>query len=78
MEIRYIDTDLLIIGGGSAGFLTAITLRRLLPDMEVSLVRSTKVPIIGVGESTTPFVPRHLHDYLGIDRRAFFEQVAPS
>ncbi|MDH3583696.1 MAG: tryptophan 7-halogenase [Phycisphaerae bacterium] len=70
--------NVLVVGGGSAGFLAALTFKRMLPDLQVSLVRSTKVPIIGVGESTTPFVPRHLHDYLGIDRKAFFEEVRPS
>ena len=67
-----------VVGGGTAGFLAALTIRRMLPDLQVSLVRSTKIPVIGVGESTTPFFPRHLHDYLDIDRKAFFAEVRPS
>ena len=71
-------TRVLLVGGGSAGFLSAITLKSLLPDLQVSVVRSANVPVIGVGESTTPFVPRHLHRHLNLDRKAFFEEVRPS
>ncbi len=66
-----------ILGGGSAGLLTAVALRRLLPELKVTLVRSPNIPVIGVGESTTTYVPKFLHTILGLDRRQFFERVEP-
>ena len=47
----------LVLGGGSAGFLAAITLKSRLPASEVTVVRSKDIGIIGVGESTVPGVP---------------------
>ncbi len=67
-----------ILGGGSAGFLAALTFRRLLPQLQVTVVHSPQIPVIGVGESTTPAVPIFLHDTLGVDRDEFFRSVKPS
>ena len=68
----------LVVGGGSAGFMAALAIHRNVPGVEVALVRSTKVPIIGVGESTTIAFPRFMHDYCGIPHAEFFEGVRPS
>ena len=62
MSIRSIG----IVGGGSAGFLCGLALKRKLPHLEVTLIKSEQIPIIGVGEATTWSVPGFLHDYLGI------------
>lgn len=43
---------ILIIGGGSAGWMTASILIKLFPNKDISLVESENVPTIGVGEST--------------------------
>jgi tryptophan halogenase len=67
-----------ILGGGSAGFLTALTFRLQLPQLQVSVVHSPDIPVIGVGESTTRAVPIFLHDILGLDRREFFREVRPT
>ena len=67
----------LVLGGGSAGFLAALTLKRRLPLLEVTLVRSPDLGIIGVGEGTTVAVPNHLHGYLGLDPAAFHREAAP-
>ena len=67
-----------VVGGGSAGFLAAITLRTRLPDIAVTLIRSKDIGIIGVGEgSTLPFY-RFLHNGLGISTRAFLEGAQPT
>jgi tryptophan 7-halogenase len=66
-----------ILGGGSAGFLVAITLRTKVPDLRVTVIRSKDIGIIGVGEGTTVLVPSHLHRYLGIDRAAFYAAAKP-
>lgn len=41
-----------IIGGGSSGWMTAAALSKLCPHLQVTLVESSKIATIGVGEST--------------------------
>lgn len=67
-----------IIGGGTAGLLTALALRELRPELEVTLVESPTIPIIGVGEATTPPLVAFLHGYLGIEPHAFYREVEPT
>ena len=67
-----------VVGGGSAGFLAALTFRTMLPAVRLTVVHSPDIPVIGVGESTTPAVPVHLHEHLGIDRNEFHREVRPS
>ena len=67
----------LVLGGGSAGFLAAITLKRRLPQLEVIVLRSKDIGIIGVGEGTTGTIPQHLHDYLKIDIKEFYREAQP-
>ena len=69
--------NVLVLGGGSAGFLAAITLKRRLPALEVVLLRSKDIGIIGVGEGTTGTIPQHLHDYLKIDIKEFYREAQP-
>jgi len=54
-----------IVGGGTAGHLTALALRRVHPEIAVTLIESPDVPVIGVGEATTPLLPQFLHADLG-------------
>ena len=65
------------MGGGSAGFLAAITLKHRLPQLDVTVLRSREIGIIGVGEATTIVLPRHLHHYLGLDAGEFFRLAEP-
>ena len=67
-----------VLGGGSAGFLAAITLKSKLPDLDVQVIRSSQIGIIGVGEGTTVSVPNFLHGYLGIDPGPFHRAVRPT
>lgn len=43
-----------MVGGGSAGWLTASLLAAVHPQLHITLVESSDVPIIGVGEGTWP------------------------
>ncbi len=67
-----------IVGGGSAGFLAALTFQWRLPHLHVTVVHAPDIPVIGVGESTTRGVAVFLHDILGLDRGEFFREVRPS
>jgi tryptophan halogenase len=67
----------LVLGGGSAGFLAAITIKHRLPQLAVSVVRSKDIGIIGVGEGTTLVLPQHLHDYLKINLDEFYRLAEP-
>jgi tryptophan 7-halogenase len=67
-----------VIGGGTAGYLTALALKHKRPWLEVSLVESPDIPIIGVGESTVAFLVMFLHHYLDIDAAEFYRCVGPT
>src|SRR5688572_19192314 len=68
----------LVLGGGSAGFLAAIALKTRLPQLQVTVLRSPDIGIIGVGEGTTVSVPNHLHGYLRLDPGEFHRAVKPT
>lgn len=42
-----------VVGGGTAGFVAALILKTRFPSINVSVIRSTKIGIIGVGEGST-------------------------
>jgi tryptophan halogenase len=67
-----------VIGGGTAGYLTALALRVKRPWLEVTLVESPTIPIIGVGEATTPGMVMFLHHYLDIDPAELYRRVQPT
>ncbi|MCA2211679.1 tryptophan halogenase family protein [Jidongwangia harbinensis] len=67
-----------VIGGGTAGYLTALALRARRPWLDVTLVESSAIPIIGVGEATVPSMLLFLHHYLGIDPADLYKQVRPT
>lgn len=67
-----------IVGGGTSGYLTALTLSQLLPSQKISIIESSKIPVIGVGESTTPKLLRMLHDVLKFDLTEFYAEVQPT
>lgn len=45
---------IVIVGGGTAGWLSALFLKNTRPDAEVSVIYSSKIGVVGVGEGTTP------------------------
>ncbi|PVX28500.1 tryptophan halogenase family protein [Sphingomonas pokkalii] len=66
---------ILIVGGGTAGWLTAAYLARYLeiaqqPAFEIRVLESPELGIIGVGEGAFPTLRATLA-FLGIDERAF-------
>jgi tryptophan halogenase len=76
-----VDHDIrsvIVLGAGSAGLLSAMTLQRAFPEFSVTIVHAPDVPIIGVGESTTALFPPFLHRSLGFNIPEFFSAVQPS
>lgn len=69
---------LVVLGAGSAGFMASLGLKLTLPTLEVVVIRSPNVPVIGVGESTTVALPTFLHAALRLDQKQFFAEVRPS
>lgn len=67
-----------VLGGGTAGYFAAIALKRRFPALSVTLIESSAVPIIGVGEATTTLMPPFLHGQLGIDVADLFAEVRPT
>jgi tryptophan halogenase len=70
--------DILVLGAGSAGLLAALTVKHKLPELSVRVLRSPEIGVIGVGESTTPNLPYHLFQYLGLNTRRFYELARPT
>lgn len=69
----------LIVGGGSAGWMAAAYLEAALRDngqrpVEISLIESPDVPRIGVGEATIPHI-KHILAVVGIDPLDFLKKV---
>ena len=67
--------SILIVGGGTAGWLTAAYLAKFLdvanrPDLSITLVESPDIGIVGVGEGGFPTIRTTLQ-YLGVDERDF-------
>ena len=60
-----------VLGGGTAGWMTAAGLAKLLPDMcTVDLIESEDIGIVGVGEATLPHIRAYV-ERLGIDEAEF-------
>src|SRR5436190_6508815 len=69
--------SIVVLGVGSAGLMTALTLRRKLPNLAVRVIRSPGIGIIGVGEGTTVVFPRHFFEYLKMKPRDFYSEADP-
>lgn len=66
--------SVVVVGGGTAGWMTASYLRAAFGDrVDVTLVESKNVSSIGVGEATFSTV-RHFFDYLGLDEREWMPE----
>jgi tryptophan halogenase len=63
--------SILIVGGGSAGWIAAIALARSLgKDTRISLVESSDISTVSVGESTNPTTQK-FHRRIGLDEKEF-------
>lgn len=61
---------IVIVGGGSAGWMTAALLIKAFPTKDIFVIESPDYPILGVGESTLGGINSYCN-YLGIDEKDF-------
>ena len=47
------DSDFAIVGGGNAGYISALILRNAFPSKSIKIIQSKSIGIIGVGESSS-------------------------
>jgi|LakMenEpi03Aug12_release.lakeMendotaPanAssembly.Ray.scaffolds.fasta_scaffold139453_3 tryptophan halogenase len=58
--------NIVVVGGGTAGWLTALYARTIFDDFNITLIQSSSIDILGAGEGSQPRLSSFL-DYLGID-----------
>ena len=82
LQIEGVPTSVIksvvVLGGGSAGFIAAVTLKRRLPQLEVTVLRSADIGVIGVGEGTTAAFPRHFFENLKLKPKQFYADAQPT
>ncbi len=65
----------LIAGGGTAGWMTAALMSKVLgQQVQIALVESEEIGIIGVGEATIPPI-QTFNKFLGLDEKAFLRET---
>lgn len=69
------DKAITVIGGGTAGWLTAFFLAKKKNFSNITVIESSEIGILGAGEGSTPILKRTYIDDLGLDENEFISKV---
>lgn len=59
------NKNIVVVGGGSSGWLTALAALKAYPNLQITVVESKEIGILGAGEGSVPHLVKFF-DYLGI------------
>ena len=62
-----------IVGGGTAGCISALVLKRRFPSLDIRIIESEKIGIVGVGEGTTEQWEDFV-EYVGLDHKEIIRE----
>ena len=65
---------IIVVGGGSSGWMTAAALIKAHPNLDISVLESPDAPIIGVGESLLPQFNAY-REFLGLKDEDFMKDI---
>lgn len=65
---------IVVVGGGTGGWLTALSMQKFMPYSEITVIASSELGILGAGEGTTPHFMDLLKD-LDIPESDLFEHA---
>jgi flavin-dependent dehydrogenase len=64
---------LAVVGGGTAGLVSALILKKRFPEMHIDVIASKAIGIIGVGEGSTEHWKEFM-DFMGIDQYTLIKE----
>jgi tryptophan halogenase len=67
--------NVVIVGGGTAGWLSAMYIKKKYPFYNITLIESTDIGILGAGEGGTPNLRSIIVDDFGLDEDDFLKSV---
>jgi hypothetical protein len=79
MKLENTIRDVVILGGGTAGWMTASYLSKAFgSQIRITLIEADTIPKIGVGEATVPNLQRVFFDFLGIPEEEWMRECNAS
>jgi tryptophan halogenase len=65
MKDRRSLKNIVVVGGGTAGWAAALYIQKVLPSSKITVVESDEIGILGAGEGSTPQLINYL-DFIGV------------